>query len=332
MAGTRVFGVGKSANLRADSSVFDDSRWAVLSDVAGKATKDSLLAGARNQLSTIGGGNHYCCVLVESDETGEHTTPTSPVWITTHFGSRGLGHNIASGFLRLAAGYGFSEKPPRGQGGESETATLFEASSDLGQAYMDLLGLAGRYAYAGRNIVVQQVLDILGAIDLDTVHNHHNYTFTEEHGGKELFVVRKGATPLSVGERGAVGGSMCDISVIVQGATDENDMSFSSSVHGSGRVMSRTEAKGKRNRKTGEYVLDAKGNPKKVGKVSRKMMADAVRDYGVELRGGDLDESPFVYRKLSSVLENHPNTVVKHTLRPAIVCMAPHRVIDPWKD
>ena len=116
--------------------------------------------------------------------------------------------------------------------------------------------------------------------------------------------------------------------MILQGATTDNDLqhyALFSTVHGAGRVMSRTEARGKWNRKTGEI--------KKPGKVSPEMMATWLADKGVILRGGGLDESPHAYRRLPDVLREQGSTVdVLHTLRPLIVVMAGANEFDPFKD
>src|SRR5690625_6589312 len=87
--------------------------------------------------------------------------------------------------------------------------------------YFDAMTLVGKYAYACRDIVIQQVLDILGAKEEFSVHNHHNYAWKEMHRGKEYIVVRKGATPAAPGQLGFVGGSMGDISVILKGVDSE---------------------------------------------------------------------------------------------------------------
>jgi tRNA-splicing ligase RtcB (3'-phosphate/5'-hydroxy nucleic acid ligase) len=165
--------------------------------------------------------------------------------VGVHFGSRGLGHRTASGFLNLAAGRAFDDKAP----GEhmDQPATVFSLSSEIGQSYWQAMTLAGRYAYAGRDLVAGQALKILGAKATDEVHNHHNYAWIERHGGEDVVVVRKGATPAWPGQRGFIGGSMGDISVIVEGiASDEAQAALHNTVHGAGRVMSRTQAAGKR--------------------------------------------------------------------------------------
>jgi len=308
------FGVGRSNSEKVDHDLFDDPNWDVFKQV-GKAEHASLFALARNQLGTVGSGNHFVDLLVE-ESTGD-------VWVTCHFGSRGFGHKTASGFLNLAKDLEFSGKAP----GESmdQAPTLLDLDTELGDMYFRAMNLAGRYAYAGRDYVISQVLSILGAQSQFEVHNHHNFAWKEVHNGKEVVVVRKGATPSAPGQLGVIGGSMADISVIVQGKdTQENAESFYSSVHGAGRLMSRTEAAGKMNWKTRE---------RSGGKITPEQMMQAINDYGVELRGAGTDESPFVYRKLADVLKAHEETLdVLHVLRPVGVCMAGANEFDPYKD
>src|SRR5699024_5436356 len=117
--------------------------------------------------------------------------------------------------------------------------------------YFDAMTLVGKYAYAGRNIALNKVLNTLEAESLVEVHNHHNFAWKETHSGKEYLVIRKGATPAAPGQLGFVGGSMADISVILQGVDSEKSrQAFYSTIHGAGRVMSRTQAAGKMNWKT----------------------------------------------------------------------------------
>jgi tRNA-splicing ligase RtcB len=129
------------------------------------------------------------------------------VWIGVHFGSRGFGHKTASGFLAMATGQAFTDRVAEG---EMEAAPdVLHVGSDVGQAYIAAMRLAGEYAYAGREVVVGQVLEILGAEAFgEPVHNHHNFAWQEEHGGESSWVVRKGATPARPGQRGFVGATM----------------------------------------------------------------------------------------------------------------------------
>src|SRR5690625_3353404 len=298
------FGVGRKNKKQVDHPLFDDQDWDVYKEI-GTHEHDKLKALARQQLGTVGSGNHYVDILIDQK--------TDEVWIGNHFGSRGLGHQTATGFLNLAKGLAFSDRAP----GESMEAapTLFDMDSELGDMYYRAMKLAGRYAYAGRDHVMKQVLDILGAESTFEVHNHHNYAWKEEHFGKEYIVVRKGATPAAPGQLGFVGGSMADISVILQGVESEKSKeAFYSTIHGAGRIMSRTQAAGRMNWRT---------RKRRGGAITEGQMKKAVKKYGVELRGAGTDESPFVYRKLQEVLDAHEGTIeILHTLKPVGVVMA----------
>lgn len=314
IASTISFGIGRNNKKRVDHELFEDDDWAVFKAI-GRHEHDSLKALARNQLGTVGSGNHFVDIFVE-EKTGN-------IWIANHFGSRGFGHKTASGFLNLAKGRKFSDKAP----GESmdQPPTLLDLNSELGDMYERAMKLAGKYAYAGRDYVINQVLTILGAQATFEVHNHHNYAWREEHNGKEYVVVRKGATPSAPGQLGFIGGSMGDISVIVRGNdSEENKDAFYSTVHGAGRIMSRTEAAGKMNWKT---------RKRSGGKITPAQMKKAIDEFGVELRGAGTDESPFVYKNLQDVLNAHQETIdVLHVLKPVGVCMAGANEFDPYKD
>lgn len=298
------FGFGKTNPERVDHELFDDKRWEVFKEI-GQHEHDELKSLARSQLGTTGSGNHYVDLLIDEK--------TDAVWVGNHFGSRGFGHKTATGFLNLANGRAFSDRAP----GESmeQPPTLLDMDSELGEMYYQAMTLAGRYAYAGRDYVIDKVLQIIGAESIFEVHNHHNYAWKETHFGKEYIVVRKGATPAAPGQLGFVGGSMADISVILQGVDSEKSQNaFYSTVHGSGRIMSRTKAAGRMNWRT---------RKRNGGVITEKQMQQAVEKYGVELRGAGTDESPFVYRKLQEVLHAHKGTIeVLHVLRPIGVVMA----------
>ncbi|MEN0643686.1 RtcB family protein [Alkalicoccobacillus gibsonii] len=314
IARTISFGIGRANQETVDHELFDDPAWSVFDEIDHQ-TKDTFKELARKQMGTVGSGNHFVDLFVEQ-KTGD-------IWIANHFGSRGFGHKTASGFLNLAKGKAFHDKV----GGEKmeDVPTLFDTGSDIGKMYFEAMTLAGRYAYAGRDYVIDKVLEIIKAHATFTVHNHHNFAWKETHDNKEVVVVRKGATPNAPGQWGFIGGSMGDESVIIQGKDSaENKAAYFSTVHGAGRIMSRTQAAGKMNWKTKQ---------RRGGDISPKQMKDALIDYGVELRGGGTDESPFVYKKLRSVLKAHQETIdVKHVLRPIGVCMAGANEFDPYKD
>jgi tRNA-splicing ligase RtcB len=312
------FGVGRkneSEDAPVDDPLFRADEWNALRDVAGVSAAAELERKARLQLGTVGSGNHY--VDVFADETGT-------IWVGVHFGSRGLGHTIASGFLSLSQNKQWGERA-------RETEVLLDLSTPMGDAYWQLMELAGKYAYAGREWVAREVVQMLGGREMELVHNHHNFAWKEQHDGRELVVVRKGATPAFPGQKGFVGGSMGDDAVIIEGATDGDaelqKASLYSTVHGAGRVMSRTEARGK--------VKGWGRNARIVapGKVSWDMVKEWLGPRGVILRGGGLDEAPQAYRRLPDVLAAQGDTIrVRHTLRPLIVVMAGENEFDPYKD
>ena len=314
IAGQVSFGVGRknrADDAPVDHPLFDDPAWEAVPAPYRIALKDR----AREQLGTVGSGNHY--VDVFGDEAGQ-------IWVGVHFGSRGFGHAVAAGFLALGQDAQWGDRVP-------EREVLFDLGSALGHDYWALMNLAGRYAYAGREWVARKVVAILGGREVDLVHNHHNFAWKESHGGEELIVVRKGATPAFPGQRGFVGGSMGDDAVIVQGKAGADrdtqrlqEEALFSTVHGAGRVMSRTAAAGRRNRR---------GKVLSPGRVTPDMMDRWIRDKGVVLRGGGLDESPHAYRRLPDVLAAQGNTIeVIHTLRPLVVVMAGADEVDPYKD
>jgi tRNA-splicing ligase RtcB len=311
---TLIFGIGQTSKRRYPHELFDEPVW---KDVPYLANLKKL---AHEQLGTIGSGNHFVDLL--EDEQGR-------LWVVCHFGSRGLGHKIASGYLALGAGRSFGDRTPDGM---DIPPTVFDLGDWLGDSYLASMELAGRYAYAGRAIVAQQVLDVLGAHAVDWVENHHNYIWRETLNGEEVMVVRKGATPNQPGQRSVVGGSMGDITVILEGIdSDENQRALQSTIHGAGRVMSRTQAAGRTRwrRHKGKRVKEVV----KPGQISREMMMEWLKREGVQLRGGGTDESPHVYRRLPDVLACHHGSVrVLHRLKPLGVLMAGEDVQDPYRD
>lgn len=185
--------------------------------------------------------------------------------------------------------------------------------------------LAGRYAYAGREIVARHVArGILRAQVVEEVHNHHNFAWLEKHDGEEYWVIRKGATPAFPGQKSFVGGSMGDNAVIIEGADSPiSREALFSTVHGAGRIMSRTAAKGRFEKVDGKRI-------RREGLVRHDEMMKWMADRNIVLRGGDVDEAPQAYRRLSDVLAAHAGTIrVLHTLRPLGVAMAGRDMVDP---
>lgn len=346
------FGVGRINNEPIDDPVFD------VIDASPVPQQRALLQMARNQLGTVGSGNHYIDIL--EDENGV-------AWVACHFGSRGFGHKTATGFINIANGRAFEDKP--GREDMNAPPSLLHVDTPSGQDYISAMHIAGQYAYAGRIAVVNKVLEILGATEDWSVHNHHNFAWKEAHRlhgpyapDEYLWVVRKGATPAFPKQYGFVGGSMGDISVILRGKhSEESQAALYSTVHGAGRVMSRTQAAGKQKWiktwncvnhpcRGSVLVREAGKNPTCPlcgGAMSRRTTMERLKNglvdfdlersilvtRGIVLRGAGADEAPPVYRRLQSVLDAHANTIdVVHRLEPRIVVMAGGDTYDPYAD
>jgi len=290
------FGVGRVNDEPVEHPVLDEPIWQEIPVL--KATH----AKAASQLGTVGSGNHYVDIFIDELDR---------VWVGVHFGSRGLGHTIATEFIDIS----------QAKGQLREGIATLHARSDEGEQYVQAMELAGRYAYAGRDWVCQRVAKIIGAKIVEEIHNHHNFAWRETHFGDEYWVVRKGATPAFPGQKGFVGGSMGESAVIIEGVEGATSAdALYSTVHGAGRVMGRRQAI---------------GNPKKgiAGRVSPKAMLKWVEEAGVVLRGGGVDEAPQCYKRLPEVLAFHQDSIrVLHTLKPIGVAMAGADVKDPYKD
>ena len=152
-------------------------------------------------------------------------------------------------------------------------------------------------------MVVDKVLSILGATALEEVHNHHNYAWREQHAGESFWVVRKGATPARPGQRGFVGSTMGEPSVILEGVeSDRSADALYSTVHGAGRAMSRTAA---REKFRWNHI--------------KPMLAER----GVKLLSAGIDENPFVYKDIHEVMRSQADLVeVVARFDPRIVRMA----------
>ena len=331
------FGMGRSNKEPvADHPVLDAIRQAPF------APQRELYDLAAKQLGTVGAGNHYVDLFADEDDR---------VWIGVHFGSRGFGHKTASGFLALAQGRAFESAPA--SDAMDAPPTLLSLDTELGQGYLEAMRLAGEYAYAGRDWVVDRVLRILGTEADYEVHNHHNFAWLEEHFGERVWVIRKGCTPAFPSQAGFVGASMGGDAVILEGVESPDAVeAMYSTVHGAGRVMSRTQAAGKlgnvyecterdcgfhvtprqydEERRRREMALDERfslcpdhstGRMKKrrkrvkEGRVDFEAVQARLRTQGIELRGGAADEAPEVYKDLDEVLAAHEGTI--RVLAPA---------------
>ena len=222
---------------------------------------------------------------------------------------------------------------------------------------------AGTFAQRIRRVELDGEEDVY---DIEVGHVSHSFVCDgivvhncsrEEHFGRTFWVIRKGCTPARPGQEGFVGGSMGDESVILEGVEGPGAAeSLYSTVHGAGRVMSRTQAAGRvrrrkkltcRNRDC-DRIFDKGVCPEhpdagvmktwveeqlRPGVVDWPAVQARLRAQGIVLVGGGADEAPEVYKRLPDVLAAHSGSIrVKHTLRPLGVAMAGRDVHDPYKD
>lgn len=335
------FGMGRNNDDPVDHPVLDKIKEAPF------APQRQLYDLAAKQLGTVGSGNHYVDLFRDEEDY---------LWIGVHFGSRGFGHKTASGFLALAQGLKFEEHANEGE--MDSPPIVFPTDSELGQAYIEAMTLAGEYAYAGRDVVVDTVKHLLGAFTDYEVHNHHNFAWHEEHDGEMFWVVRKGCTPAFPGQQGFVGSTMAEESVILEGTDSAGDALFST-VHGAGRAMSRTEAAGKKRKRwscnnrdcdwvqpprthkpddgacpnCGHDKLTKRWVQEREGRIDWEATTADLDAKGIELRGAAADEAPGAYKRLDEVLAAHGNTIrILHRLQPIGVAMAGPDIYDPFKD
>ncbi|QDT16333.1 RtcB family protein [Alienimonas californiensis] len=269
--GTR-FGVGSSYGRsgRQHHPVMDQD-WSITRIT--RENKDKAWA----QLGSSGSGNHFAefglLTLNQRDEElglekGEYLA------LLSHSGSRGVGAAVCSTYSAIAR-----NKLGKRQQERFGRLAWLDMDSQEGQEYWAAMNLMGDYAAANHAVLHKNVMDLIGAKAIAGVENHHNFAWKETHGGKEIYVHRKGATPAGAGVLGVIPGSMADPAFIVRGKG--NAESLDSASHGAGRRMSRTKAKAK-------YTF---GSVKKT-----------LAERGVRVISAGSDEVPGVYKNIRQVM------------------------------
>lgn len=247
MRGTR-FGVGCRHEKPQDHAVLDQD-WTV-SRVT-RVNKDK----ARQQLGTSGSGNHFAefgkltLTKIATDvglEAGQY------VALLSHSGSRGTGAAVCDTYSNMAR-----SMLPRRYATEFGRLGWLDLDSTEGREYWAAMTLMGDYASANHDVLHRLVIKLLGARVVAQIENHHNYAWFENHGGRDVVVHRKGATPAGVGVLGIIPGSMADPAFVVRGKGE--DTSLHSAAHGAGRQMSRRKAKEKYNFNAVRRDLEKKG-------------------------------------------------------------------------
>ncbi|WP_423494673.1 RtcB family protein [Microbacterium esteraromaticum] len=243
----------------------------------------------RLQLGSLGSGNHF--IEVSLDESAR-------VWLFLHSGSRGVGNKIATHHIavaqRLARQWWIDLPDP-------DLAYLAEGTEQFTQ-YIRELRWAQRFALLNReemmDRVSRQVSEFVGTAvqEQERINCHHNFTESERHFGKQVWVSRKGAIAADAGRLGLIPGSMGTASYIVEGLG--NPVSLNSSPHGAGREYSRSAAR---------------------RAFTREQLRDAMA--GIEYRDTDafIDEIPQAYKPIDQVMADAADLVrVRHTLRQIV--------------
>lgn len=242
-----------------------------------------------HQLGTLGSGNHF--IEVSLDET-------DAVWLFLHSGSRGVGNKIAQAHIKIAAGVAqryWIDLP------DPDLAYLVQGTPEFSR-YIKELRWAQHFALLNReemmDRVIRQVSEWVGTPvrEQERINCHHNFTESEKHFGKQVWVSRKGAIKAGEGDWGLIPGSMGTASYVVQGRG--NPVALNSSPHGAGREYSRSAA-----RKT--FTVE--------------QLRSAME--GIEYRDTDafVDEIPAAYKPIDTVMEDAKDLVrIVHTLRQIV--------------
>lgn len=288
-----IFGSGGAfqGRNRNDDAVMESPEWR---EHPWLKRNPNLRDTAAAQLGTSGGGNHFINAGVV-----EYPDGTRKLGIMTHSGSRGLGAKIANYYSKLA------QQIRKGLDRSVIHLAWFDMDSQEGQEYWRAMQLAGQYAAANHDAIHRRITDHLDLPVADTISNFHNFAWLEEvvtPAGETVQAVvhRKGATPAGEGVRGVIPGSMGTPAKLVVGKG--NPESLNSASHGSGRVMSRTQAK---------RAL-----------AGRDLKAE-MKERGVELIGAALDEAPEVYKPIDEVMRYQDHLVETFAeFHPFLVRMA----------
>ena len=287
-----AFGMGSEwkGNRRADHAVLDDSAW--------DATRllQSLHDNAARQLGTSGTGNHF----VEWGTFRLHEPmfglgPGEYLALLSHSGSRSVGFKIADRYSKMAM-----DKHPNLDKSVRHLAWL-SLDTEEGQEYWLSMELAGRFASANHYVIHRRVAEAVGLKEAAVVENHHNFAWSESlPDGRTVIVHRKGATPAGIGVLGVIPGSMGDAGYVVRGLGVAE--SLQSASHGAGRLMSRKAA---------------------LNSISRPARDAYLKERGVTLLGGGMDESPQAYKPIDAVIAaQHDLVEVIGKFTPRIVRMA----------
>ncbi|RRB07188.1 RtcB family protein [Larkinella rosea] len=285
------FGMGGEVRDKFDETVMDLPEWQ-----ATKVIRD-LKDKAYRQLGSSGTGNHFVewgLVDVYEPDDQLNLPPGEYLALLSHSGSRGFGGAVANYYSKLAMQKTRLPKP-------AAHLAWLDLNTEEGLEYWIAMNLAGEYASANHHEIHHKLAKALGQKPLAMVENHHNFAWKETLAdGREVVVHRKGATPAGSNVLGIIPGSMTQPGFVVRGRGDAD--SLQSASHGAGRLMSRTKA---------------------FASLTRSQLNKALKEAGIELIGGDLDEAPMVYKDIETVIGAQNELVsVLARFTPKIVRMA----------
>lgn len=274
------------------------------SDLVSKTAKDR----GRDQLGTIGAGNHFVEVqrvdtIYDKEAAKAMGIFENQITIMIHCGSRGLGHQVATDYIRTSLmamqKYGISVP--------DQQLACVPFQSPEGQNYWKAMSAAANFAWANRQFITWEVREawnkvfghdqgqkLLLAYDVA-----HNLAKLEKYDGKKLVVHRKGATRAfppghpetpalykNIGQPVLIPGSMGTASFVLVGAPGAMELSFGSSCHGAGRMMSRTRAK---------------------REVRGSALKQELEKRGIAIRSGSMaglaEEAPIAYKDVDEVVD-----------------------------
>ncbi|MDR2256947.1 MAG: RtcB family protein [Arthrobacter sp.] len=243
----------------------------------------------KHQLGTLGSGNHFIEISLDEQDA---------VWLFLHSGSRGVGNKIAQHHIKVASALAkrwWIDLP------DPDLAYLVEGTDEF-NAYIRELRWAQHFALLNREEMMDRVIRQVGewvgtpVEEAERINCHHNFTESETHFGKRVWVSRKGAIKAAPGDDGLIPGSMGTASYVVRGLG--NPVALHSSPHGAGREYSRSAA-----RRT----------------FSLEQLREAM--VGIEYRDTDafIDEIPAAYKPIDQVMADAADLVeIRHTLRQIV--------------
>ncbi|MBN1951151.1 MAG: RtcB family protein [Bacteroidales bacterium] len=238
---------------------------------------------AREQIGTLGGGNHF--IEIQRGRDGY-------IWLMVHSGSRNLGHQVAEHYNKLAKQ--LNEKWHTGIDRSANLAFLPLATEEA-RAYLQEMQYCVDFAFSNRKLMMGRILEVLhdhtgsGCGEQQFINIAHNYAAMENHFRQNVLVHRKGATRAQEGELGIIPGSQGTKSYIVRGRG--NTESFQSCSHGAGRVMGRKQAQRELDLESEKERLDKQG------------IIHSIRSVD------DLDEAPSAYKNIQDVMDQQADLV-----------------------